>query len=44
MTTQTQTFQLIPLTRLHESPGNPRKHFDPAKLKELEASIRAKAV
>src|SRR6202171_4174374 len=32
--------QLIPLGNLAESPSNPRKHFDPAKLEELSRNIR----
>ncbi len=31
----------IPLAQLIESPWNPRKHFDPAKLAETAASLRA---
>src|SRR5712691_4422131 len=31
----------IPLAQLMESPWNPRKHFDPAKLAETAASLRA---
>ena len=34
----------IPLGDLHESPLNPRKSFDPAKLAELTASVQAKGV
>src|SRR3990167_4213724 len=34
----------IPLGDLHESPLNPRKHFDAAKLAELTASVQAKGV
>jgi ParB/RepB/Spo0J family partition protein len=37
-------FQYLPLADLRESPLNPRKHFDPAKLAELAASIKAKGV
>jgi len=33
-------FQLIPLGKLGESPTNPRKHFDAAKLEELSRSIK----
>ena len=46
MTTTETAFELrvLPLTALHESPLNPRKHFDPVKLKELEASIRESGV
>jgi ParB/RepB/Spo0J family partition protein len=36
--------QLIPLAALRESPENPRKTFDGAKLDELAASIKAKGV
>jgi len=32
--------RLIPLTELFESPWNPRKHFDPAKLRETAESLR----
>ena len=38
------TLQSIPLGYLHESPFNPRKSFDPAKLAELTASVQAKGV
>jgi ParB/RepB/Spo0J family partition protein len=34
------SFQLIPLGKLGESPTNPRKHFDAAKLEELSRSIK----
>jgi ParB/RepB/Spo0J family partition protein len=37
-------YQLLPLTKLSPHPANPRKHFDPAKMKELEASVRQKGV
>ena len=32
--------QYLPIDKLVPSPSNPRKHFDPKKQKELEASIR----
>lgn len=32
--------QLIPLTDLHESPKNPRKHYDPDALKQLADTLR----
>lgn len=32
--------RLIPLAQLVESPWNPRKHFDPAKLAEMAESLR----
>ena len=34
------SFEVVPLNRLVESPTNPRKHFDPAKLEELAASVK----
>jgi len=37
-------FQTIALDKIHESPLNPRKHFDQAKLQELAASIREKGI
>lgn len=37
-------YQLLPLTKLSPHPANPRTHFDPAKMQELEASIRQKGV
>lgn len=37
-------FQIVPLSKLHESPLNPRRTFDPKKLEELAASIKAKGV
>lgn len=41
METVTDTvFQVIPLAKLHESPLNPRKRFDPKKLEELTASAK----
>ena len=33
-----------PIERLHPNPDQPRKHFDPAELEALAASIRAKGV
>lgn len=36
--------QLVPLDLIDESPTNPRKHFDEAKVAELAASIREKGV
>lgn len=39
-----ETFRMIPLAELRESPTNPRMHFDPSKLAELAASIREKGV
>ena len=33
-------FQTIPLSEIHESPHNPRKHFDAAALNELAESIK----
>jgi ParB/RepB/Spo0J family partition protein len=38
------TYELIDRGRLHESPLNPRRTFDPAKLQELAESIRVKGV
>lgn len=38
------TLMTIPLDVLHEHPDNPRRHFDPDKLKELAASIAEKGV
>lgn len=37
-------YQIVPLSKLSPHPSNPRKHFDPAKMKELEQSIRDKGV
>jgi len=37
-------FQMLPLSRLHESPTNPRRVFDEAKLLELAASLRAQGL
>ncbi len=37
-------FQVIPVEMILESPMNPRKHFDPLRMAELEQSIRAKGV
>ncbi len=37
-------FRLIPLGQLYESPLNPRRLFDPARLEELIASVRAHGV
>ena len=34
----------LPLSSLRESPTNPRKHFDPAKLAELTKSIEAQGI
>jgi len=34
------TLAVIPIEQLHESPLNPRKHYDPEGLKELAASLR----
>jgi ParB/RepB/Spo0J family partition protein len=36
--------QFLPLTSLHESPTNPRKYFDPKKLKELSESVKAHGI
>jgi ParB/RepB/Spo0J family partition protein len=45
MTTETtSTFQVLKLAQLHESPLNPRRHFDPAKLQELTESVRQHGV
>ncbi|MBI4636122.1 MAG: ParB/RepB/Spo0J family partition protein [Candidatus Rokubacteria bacterium] len=44
MTTTAPVFQLVPLAQLHESPLNPRKHFDPKSLEELTASITASGI
>lgn len=47
-TTATQqagpTFQLLAIAQLHESPHNPRKHFDPASLAELADSLKIHGV
>lgn len=40
----TAAYKLIPLTDLIESPLNPRKHFDQAKIEELRDSIRAHGI
>jgi ParB family transcriptional regulator, chromosome partitioning protein len=37
-------FQMLPLSRLHESPTNPRRVFDESKLLELAASLRAQGL
>ncbi len=37
-------FQMLPLSRLHESPTNPRRVFDESKLGELAASLRAQGL
>lgn len=37
-------FRTVPLGELVESPTNPRRHFDPAKMKELAASVRVQGV
>jgi ParB family transcriptional regulator, chromosome partitioning protein len=37
-------FQMLPLSRLHESPTNPRRAFDQAKLLELAASLKAQGL
>jgi ParB/RepB/Spo0J family partition protein len=36
--------EIAPAARIHESPLNPRKHFDAAKLRELAESIAAKGL
>jgi ParB/RepB/Spo0J family partition protein len=43
-TTVATGYQVLPLEVLHESPLNPRKHFDPTALADLAASIAAKGV
>lgn len=40
MNTTTTALRQIPLAQILESPLNPRKHFDPAKLADLTASMR----
>ena len=40
-TASTPVFDLVPITKLHESRLNPRKHFNAEALKELAASIKA---
>ena len=37
-------FQMLPLSRLHESSTNPRRVFDEAKLLELAASLKAQGL
>lgn len=37
-------FHLLPIGELHESPHNPRKHFDPAGLAELAESLKTHGV
>ncbi len=37
-------FQMLPLSRLHESSTNPRRVFDESKLLELAASLRAQGL
>ena len=45
MTTATDSaYQVLDLARLHESPLNPRRTFDPAKPQELADSIKAKGI
>jgi ParB/RepB/Spo0J family partition protein len=39
-----QTFRNIPIALLREAAQNPRQHFDPKKLEELTASIKAHGV
>jgi ParB family chromosome partitioning protein len=43
-TEATVAFEYLPITKLHESPLNPRKTIDPARLAELTASVAAKGV
>ncbi|MDQ3279893.1 MAG: ParB/RepB/Spo0J family partition protein [Acidobacteriota bacterium] len=38
--THAVSFEVVPLSRLVESPLNPRKYFDPLKLEELAASVK----
>lgn len=44
MTTTLLEFRYVPVVQLHESPINPRKLFDPAKLQELTDSVRTHGV
>lgn len=44
MTGMTTEFRTVPLTELHESPHNPRKHFHQAALDELAESLRTVGV
>jgi ParB/RepB/Spo0J family partition protein len=44
MSTSKETFAVVPLEQLHESPLNTRKTFDAAKLAELTESIRVQGV
>lgn len=44
MTTTEARFENVPLDRLHESPLNPRKHFDAAALAELASSLKASGI
>lgn len=37
-------FRNIPVSLLRESPNNPRQHYDPKKLEELTASVKAHGV
>lgn len=37
-------FRMLPLTQLHESPLNPRKHYEPNAMAELAASIRTSGI
>ena len=39
-----QTFRNIPIALLREASQNPRQHFDPKKLEELTASVKAHGV
>jgi ParB family transcriptional regulator, chromosome partitioning protein len=41
---ETQGYKLIPLAQLHESPLNPRRHFDEARLAELTESVRVHGI
>src|SRR5262245_46975913 len=40
----TAQVRMVPITKLHESKLNPRKHFDPDALADLAASIKAHGV
>lgn len=40
MTEPSSDFRMVPLEQLHESPFNPRRHFDDAKMAELVDSVK----
>jgi ParB/RepB/Spo0J family partition protein len=42
--TAAESLQIVPVADLFESPRNPRKHFDPARLAELSQSIKDRGI